>query len=200
VARAHVIAVALVAASLAAGCGGDDDDGVFEEGSGPRETVTETQDGTTGTEPSGGGQGEESGGAASVPDACELLPDAEVAKLLGSVPKPEKKDGQTLDEFPLSQCVWEEGKAGVAVAVVGSTQRYRQHEQRGVGEPVKGLGEAALVEPGTSLEDRGGTRGRTLFVRDGDRTLVVALNGGDRDVSVDAIVDLARDVHARLPD
>jgi hypothetical protein len=198
VARPHAIAVALVVALLAAGCG-DDDEGVFEEGSGPRETVTTTQDGTTDTEPGGNTEGGGSGGAASVPDACKLLPDAEVAELIGGTAKPEAKTGQTIDEFPLSQCVWERGKAGVAVAVVGSPERYQQHKKRGAGEPVKDLGDAALVEPGTSLEDRGGTGGQTVFVRDGERTLVVAFNSG-RDTSPDAAVDVARKVHARLPD
>jgi len=74
------------------------------------------------------------------------------------------------------------------------------HEERDRGEPVEKLGDRALVETGTSLEDFGGTGGRTVFVLDGDRTLVVALDRGrSEEVTVDAVVELARSAHERLP-
>ncbi len=196
-ARVNAIAVALAIAALASGCG-DDDEGVFEEGSGPVETTTTTTDASTDTGAATETDGRDGGApGASAPNACELLPEDRVKALIGAASKPEEKDGQTLDGFPLSQCVWERGEAGVAVAVVGSPERYLQHKKRG-GDAVEDLGDAALVERGTSLEDRGGTGGRTVFVRDGERTLVVALNTGERETSVDAAVDLAREVHGRL--
>jgi hypothetical protein len=158
----------------AAGCGEDD-----------RKPGTERPDAGTGT---------------TAADACELLTSDEVEARLGRAPAPEKKTGKTLDGFALSQCVWEEGDGRLAVAVVGSGERYRMHEQRDQGEPVEGLGDGALVETGTSLEDRGGTGGRTVFVVDGNRTLVVALDEGrQKEVTVDAVVDVARSAHARLP-
>jgi hypothetical protein len=133
-------------------------------------------------------------------DSCKLLTNDEIAARIGGGFEPEAKTGRTLDAFALSQCVWEAGDAKVAVAVVGSAERYRMHEKRDLGEPVEGLGDAALVETGTSLEDRGGTGGRTVFVLDGDRTLVVALDRGrSEEVTVDAVVELARSAHERLP-
>jgi hypothetical protein len=166
----RVTPLALVLAALATGCG-DDDSGSDEPA--PR---------------------------AAASDACELLTDAEIAVRLGGAAEPIERGGRTLDDFALSQCRWERGDARIGVAVVGSAERYRQHERRDLGEPVTGLGEAALVERGTSLEDRGGTGGRTVFVRDGDRTLVVALDlGRQQEVTADAVVELARSAHERLP-
>jgi hypothetical protein len=166
-------AVALVAA---AGCGGDDDGGSDK----PATAGTDT--GTVAA------------------DSCKLLTNQEIEAQIGPGFAPDEKTGRTLDNFSLSQCVWEAGEGKVGLAVVGSPERYRMHEQRGTGEAVEGLGDAALVETGTSLEDRGGTGGRTAFVLDADRTLVVVLDKGRQEqVSVEEVVELARAAHGRLP-
>lgn len=170
------ISLALVLALLAAGCGDDDE----PASTAPPETKAPT---------------------AAVADACELLTGEDVSAALGRTPRPDERSGRTIDGFALSQCVWEEGERTVAAAVIASPERYRQHERRGRGEAVEGVGEAALVETGMSLEDRGGTGGRTVFVLDGGRTLVVALRRGreEQDVTVDEVVGLARSAHGRLP-
>jgi hypothetical protein len=168
-----ILLTATLALAGAAGCGEDDDGG---------------------SEPSAPARD------AGIADACELVTRDEIEASVRRVPESDRRSGDTLDGFALSQCVWEAGDRRLAVAVVESSARYRQHERRGRGEPVRELGDAALVETGTSLEDRGGTGGRTVFVLDGDRTLVVAFDhGGETRVSMGAVVDLARSAHARLP-
>jgi hypothetical protein len=176
----RVILLALVVALPGvAGCG--DDDGGSGGGGGYGANRPATTDTTT-----------------TVADACSLLEDAEVSARVGRAGAPDKRDGETLDGFTLSQCEWEGPDGEVAVAVVGSPARFEQHRDRGRGVPVPGLGDGAVVEQGTSLEDRGGTRGRTVFVLDGETTLVVALAHGREDVPADEVVALARAAHGRL--
>jgi hypothetical protein len=184
--RPRVILLALaVALPVAAGCGDGGDDG--------SEKPTTGTD--TGTVQSGGG----GGSTAGAPDACSLLEDGEVSASVGGAAKPDERTGQTIDGFDLSQCEWKGADGTVTVAVVGTPKRFEQHRERGLGEPVDGLGDGGLVERGTSLETRGSTSGRTVFVLDGDRTLVVALNRGRADVPPDDVVELARAAHGRLP-
>ena len=178
-ARAILLAAA-VALPVATGCGGDED--------GDSSPPAKGED-TRAAEPRGPDA-----------DACELLTTDEIEARIPRAAAPDEKTGRTLDDFPLSQCAWEAGDSMVAVAVVGSSERYRMHKARGRGEPLDGLGDAALVETGTSLEDRGGSGGRTVFVLDGDRTLVVALDRGRQaEVTVDEVAELARSAHRRLP-
>jgi hypothetical protein len=146
--------------------------------------------------------GDDETDASSTPaevQACELLEDGEVAAKVGDGAAGAPRTGQTIDGFDLRQCEWKGANGTVTVAVVGSPERFEMHKQRGLGEPVDSIGDGGLVERGTSLESRGSTRGRTVFVLDGDRTLVVALDRGSADVAPDEVVALARSAHGRLP-
>jgi hypothetical protein len=132
-------------------------------------------------------------------DACSLLEDGEVAARVGGAARAVPRTGDTLDGFPLSQCEWKGPDGRVTVVVIASPKRFEMHADRGLGEPVRGLGDGALVEQGTSLESRGGTSGRTVFVLHGDRTLVVALDRGrQEEVATDEIVEVARSAHGNL--
>ncbi len=153
-------------------------------------------------------------GAGEVADACKLLTDAEVTQQLGNGAKRERKAGTSLDEHPFTQCRWTAGKKEIGVVVIATTARFETHSKLAGGSTVSGLGDAATVRRGTSLETRGGTGGRTVTVKDGGRTLVVALDlGGTVGVTVQSngatatenepvsdadVVALARVAHARL--
>ena len=159
------------------GCG--DDEETADRPSPPETATTATQDAPTAA-------------------ACDLLTAEEVEAHTGPDPSLDPRAGKTLDGFDLSQCVWSAGGRRVGVAVVGSTERYELHDSLDRGERVRGLGDGAVVESGTSLEDRGDTEGRTAFVLDGERTLVVAVDIGDERPAVDEVAELARTALGRL--
>ena len=155
-----------------AGCGDDGDDGA-----GPAETQVPTE--TTESPPG------------SVPaDPCQLLSDAEVAGEIGKGAESDATEGDTRDGFPYSECTWSVTQGGLVatkltLAVIGSSQRFEERTQDEGAEPVDELGDGAvaftgrfgfeLVDPG---ELGGGTADteRLVFVRSGDRTLIVELN------------------------
>ena len=161
-----------------AGCG-DDEEAADDRPAGAETATTATQDAPTAA-------------------ACDLLTAEEVEAHTGPDPSVDPRTGETLDGFDLSQCVWSARGGRVGVAVVGSTERYELHDSLDRGERVRGLGDGAVVEPGTSLEDRGDTEGRTAFVLDGRRTRGVALDTGDERPAVDEVAELARRALERL--
>ena len=180
---------------LTIGCGDDDGD-AGKASTAPAETSQRTQS------------------AGRAQDACGLLTSAEVAAQLRGRATRERKSGSSLDGHPFSQCRWTAGKRKIGVVVVASTARYETQRKLAGGQRTGGLGDAAVAREGTSLETTGGTGGRTVAIKDGDRSLVVALDLGgtvgatfdpsgskvrrDDPVSTADVVALARKALGRL--
>jgi hypothetical protein len=170
------VALALVALAVV-GCGGDDEEnGSAENGSA------------------------EKGSA----DPCGALSDSQVEKAIGiDFASVGGGGGKTLDGFEYRECTWEsESGAKLSLDVITSPKRYAQLEKqlaRAPGrEAIAGVGEEAFSASGFSSEQGGGTAGRTVYARDGDRTVVVALDPGRGETTVEKMTSVARDALAGL--
>lgn len=176
-----LVVVAVLAAALL-GCGDDEES----------DEVTAVTD-DTGT----GDTGDETGdGGGELPDACGLLEAAELEPVVGSV-EPEAERDTSIDGLDYRQCTWESADTLLIVAVVDGSERFETHVANLGGEPVDGVGDEALVATGMSSETRGGTGGRTISARVGDRTVVVALRLPG-ETPTDAVLPLAQAVAGRV--
>lgn len=194
-ARAVVLGLAVTLAVPAAACGND---GEPTAATGTTTTTAPTT-ATTATTASDGDATTTAAPAGATPDPCTLVAAAEVEAVAGLGATAAAEDGESIDGLAFRQCVWEAEATSslVAVAVVEGADRYEQHAERGLGEPVDGLGDEALVEAGVSLETHGATGGRTVVVLDGDRTVSVAVKR-QGETPVDEVVTLAASVLDRL--
>ena len=196
------LVMAALALALTAGCGDDDDTATDDTSTTAPDATGDDGDGGGGDDgddaDDNGGDDNDDGddGDGGVPDACDLLDAAEVEPFVGVV-EPESEAGTSIDLLAYSQCEWETDDALVVLAIVGGAERFETHRDNLPGEPVEGLGDEALTFPGVSSETRGGSGGRTISVRVGDRTLVVALRI-EGETTVDLVRPLAEAALGRL--
>ncbi|WP_334144008.1 hypothetical protein [Rhabdothermincola sp.] len=139
-----------------------------------------------------------SGGTTTGMAICQTLSEDLVTAVLGAVPV---IDGPIPGFAGGSSCRWEAADGGeIAVTIAGSGY-YDQL----VGAyaavtttTVTDLGDQAFVADGFNDAAGGGTSGRSLFVRTGDRTVVVALNLTDQQPTDQQLTELADAVIASL--
>lgn len=131
-------------------------------------------------------------------DTCELIDDATVESVVGQEaqvegPEPGFAGG--------TSCVWE-GVDGSRLAVsVADASYYEQVAgayDHAAKEAVTGVGDEAFVADGFNYASGGGTSGRSLFVKSGDRTVVVAIDHDGDVVATADLRDLADDVLKKL--
>ncbi len=136
-------------------------------------------------------------GASPVEVDCSSIVTAdEAAAFLGVAVTTENDDGPCTYTGPDD----EDGRAAeLAVSVWSSLLIYDQLTEGVPSQSVPGVGDAAVVINGFSTEGRGGTCGRTLFVKQGEHTVSVAACTGDTDPTTEALAGVANSVLARLP-
>ena len=187
----HCFAALLLALSpglAAVGCGDDDEPasgGAATARTDPRtETAAQTSEAT---DTSDAGEtatagSDEADAAGELPDPCELVTESEVEEAVGLDVAPQEESGKAIDGFQYRQCNWtavgHEDSAGVRV--VSGTKRYDTllRNLSGAGARIarlNGLGDAAFFAPGFNGETASGTRGATVFVKAGGKTLTLAL-------------------------
>lgn len=139
-----------------------------------------------------------SGGVTTGVAICQTLSEDLVTAVLGAVPV---IDGPIPGFAGGTSCRWEAADGGeIAVTVAGSSY-YDQVVSAYTGvttTTVTGLGDQAFVADGFNDAAGGGTSGRSLFVRTGDRTVVVALNLTDQQPTDQQLTELADAVIASL--
>jgi hypothetical protein len=136
---------------------------------------------------------------ADLPHACALVEPAEVEALIGPADE-DGIEGRALDGARYTQCFWDghDGITMIGVSVVATRARYDLHASTLPDfEPLDGLGDEALAAPGVSSETRGATGGRTVSIRIGEVSVVVALRYEDV-TPVDEVRPLAESVVSRL--
>jgi hypothetical protein len=87
----------------------------------------------------------------------------------------------------------------LAVDVYESTLAYDRLTASSQNQSVPGVGDAAIAVDGFNAFSSIKTCGRTLFVKQGDRTVVVAACAGDTPPTAESLVGIANNVLARLP-
>lgn len=85
----------------------------------------------------------------------------------------------------------------LAVSVLRTVANFDQYTDE-FSEPVRDLGEEAVIKQGHSTSTGGGTSGYTVYVLTADSTVKVSMDRDDDDVSEKEIADVARDVLAKL--
>jgi len=129
---------------------------------------------------------------------CDALTDPQVGEQIGADFQSRSDSGKALDGFRFEECTWESPAGGkITVGVVSSAARYTSIERALRGAPglerVDGVGDEAFTASGFSSEERGGTGGRTVYIRDGERTVLVALDPGEGETPPARVVGLAKD-------
>ena len=136
---------------------------------------------------------------ADLPHACELVEPDEVEALIGPADE-EGIEGRALDGARYTQCFWDghDGTTMIGVSIVDTRARYDMHASTlPEFEPLADLGDEALAAPGVSSETGGATGGRTVSIRVGDISVVVALRY-EGVTPVEEVRPLAESVVSRL--
>ncbi len=147
---------------------------------------TESSQSTESTE----GSGADSDGSSGM--SCESIPSASVEAVLGSAPAPVEESlmGVTSCEFDVDE------DNSLAVSR-GESEVYRTAfetmEPLSEGEAA-GLGEKAFLVSGYSSASRGGTKGMTLWVDDGDLIWSFAAQRASGEVDSEALEALAQQI------
>lgn len=139
-----------------------------------------------------------SGGMTTGMATCQTLTEDLVTAVLGAVPV---IDGPIPGFAGGTSCRWEAADGGeIAVTVAGSSY-YDQVAGAYTGvttTTMSGLGDQAFVADGFNYAAGGATSGRSLFIRTGDRTVVVALNLTNPQPTDQQLTELAEAVIASL--
>jgi hypothetical protein len=131
-------------------------------------------------------------------DVCSVLDDETVGGML------EAGGRQSGAQFGARYCLWENETERLALTVGGAgyfEQVRRGTAESGSVEPVAGLGDEAFFLDAFNYAGGGGTAGRSILVRSGDRTVVVAVRPADKDAddpSGGQLRNLADEVLRRL--
>jgi len=127
-------------------------------------------------------------------DPCDLLGGDTITSVVGSGPT---VDGPQSGFAGGVSCVWEGDDGSELAVTVAAASYYDQvsdaYEASGV-EQVSGLGDEAFVADGFNYAAGGGTSGRSLFVKTGERTVVVAVDPADGEPTNDQLSTLAEEV------
>lgn len=197
----------LSAAFVGTACGDDDEPAAERPETARTEPRTATEPETDTTEATDTGEtdtGSSDPAAGGLPDTCELLSASEVREAAGRDVDPQEEKGKSVDGFSYRQCNWTAVgfEDSAAVRVVSGTKRYDtlRRDLAGAGAQISGLnglGDAAFISSGFSGESAGGTRGSTVFVKAGGRTLSLALANASDEGPRDELVALMETMLSR---
>jgi len=119
----------------------------------------------------------EKGATDAAVDVCATVSPATVTRLLGKAVDGTSGVGD-LGTGPMPYCRWEADRDNeIAVTMLEARQYVEAGAAQGVEVPsVPGLGDRAWIGQGFAYGGGGGSSGRTVYVLDGDRALMVALD------------------------
>jgi hypothetical protein len=128
-------------------------------------------------------------------DCSEIVTDDEASALLGVAATGTNEDGT---------CTYTGESTGrddavLAVDVYESSLAFDRLTESAQNQDVPGVGDGATAVEGFNSFSSIKTCGRTLFVKDGERTVVVAVCAGDTPPSAETLAGVTNDVLDRLP-
>jgi hypothetical protein len=130
-------------------------------------------------------------------DCTALVTGAEAEAFLGAPAKTGNNDGTCTYTAKTGSS---QDDAELAVDVYESTLAFDRLTKAAQNQSVPGAGDAAIAVDGFSAFSSSKTCGRTLYVKQGERTVVVAACTGDTPPADAELVGVATNVLSRLPD
>lgn len=130
--------------------------------------------------------------------SCKVAVTNDEAVALLGAPVTVAKDDETC-VYTASDTTGASDDVELAVDVYDSALAFDRLTKSTQNQSVPGVGDAAIAADGFTSFSSAKTCGRTLFVKQGERTVVVAACNGDTPPSAEALAGIATNVLARVP-